>query len=326
MTPDKTIGPAEPTPAAFAGTGPAAQAKRLVHATRPKFFPASVLPVLVGTTWGACVAQSFDVAVFLLALLATVCVHAAANVLNDVGDDVSGTDRINEGRIFPYTGGSRFIQNGILSTRAMAVWGIQLLLAAAAIGAVLTYLRGPTVLVFGLVGIALATLYSLPKVELAARGIGEASVAIAFGVLPVSGAAWLQSGIIDPASILISIPVSIWVAAILLINEVPDLAADAAAGKRTLVVRLGVNGTRRLYLALQVTAILSFLAAGALGFLPWWASLVSLLLVPGVLKATKGINESGNRAALTRSIEATLGLHTIGCALLIVATLLGLIF
>ena len=183
-----------------------------------------------------------------------------------------------------------------------------------------------TVLVFGLVGIALATLYSLPKVELAARGIGEASVAIAFGVLPVSGAAWLQSGIIDPASILISIPVSIWVAAILLINEVPDLAADAAAGKRTLVVRLGVNGTRRLYLALQVTAILSFLAAGALGFLPWWASLVSLLLVPGVLKATNGINDSGNRAALTRSIEATLGLHTVGCALLIVATLLGLIF
>lgn len=324
MTPDKTIGPAEPTPAAFSGRGPGAHARRLLHATRPKFFPASVLPVLVGTTWGACFAQRLDFAIFLLALLATVCVHAAANVLNDVGDDVSGTDRINEGRIFPYTGGSRFIQNGIMSTRAMAVWGVQLLLGAAMIGAVLTYLRGPTVLTFGLIGIALGTLYSLPKVQLAARGIGEACVAVAFGVLPVTGAAWLQSGVIDAAAVLISIPVSLWVAAILLINEVPDLAADAAAGKRTLVVRLGVIGARRLYLGLQLTAIAAFLAAGVLGYLPWWASLVSLVLLPGVLKAAKGIQAGGHRAVLTKSIEATLGLHTIGCALLITATLVGL--
>ncbi|HSN71533.1 MAG TPA: prenyltransferase, partial [Steroidobacteraceae bacterium] len=119
MTPDKTIGPAEPTPAAFEGTGPGAQARRLLHATRPKFFPASVLPVLVGTAWGASVAGSLDITVFLLALVTTVCVHAAANVLNDVGDDLSGTDRINQERIFPYTGGSRFIQNGVMSTRAM---------------------------------------------------------------------------------------------------------------------------------------------------------------------------------------------------------------
>jgi len=325
VTPEKTIGPAEPTPDAFAGRGPAAHAKRLLHATRPKFFPASVLPVLVGTTWGACVAQTLDFGVFLLALIATVCVHAAANVLNDVGDEISGTDRINRGRIFPYTGGSRFIQNGVLSTRAMAVWGVQLLVAAAAIGAVLAYLRGPMVLAFGIVGIALGTLYSLPRVQLSARGIGEAAVAIAFGVLPVTGAAWLQSGVIDAASLLISVPVSLWVAAILLMNEVPDLEADAQAGKRTLVVRLGIPGTRRLYLGLQLTAVAAFLAAGLLGYLPWWASLAALLLVPGALRAAKGIGDrAADRAALTRAIEATLGLHTFGCALLIAATLLGL--
>jgi len=88
--------------------------------------------------------------------------------------------------------------------------------------------------------------YSLPSVQLVARGVGEACIAVAFGLLPVCGAAWLQSGVIDwracwsPSGR----PV---VTLILLINEVPDRKADAAAGKRTLVVRLGVAGARRLY-------------------------------------------------------------------------------
>ena len=97
------------------GDSAAQTLKRLFHATRPKFFPASVLPVLAGSAWGLHVAGQFDFAVFLLALVATVCVHAGANVLNDVGDDAGGTDRQNEDRIYPYTGGSRFIQAGIMS-------------------------------------------------------------------------------------------------------------------------------------------------------------------------------------------------------------------
>jgi len=77
----------EPSAAQFAGQSFSNTAKRLFHATRPKFFPASVLPVLIGTTWGIQASGSFSVSVFALALLATVCVHAASNVLNDVGDD-----------------------------------------------------------------------------------------------------------------------------------------------------------------------------------------------------------------------------------------------
>jgi hypothetical protein len=81
----------------------------------PAFFPASVAPVVVGSAWGFHVARQFDWIAFLLGLAATVCVYFASNVLNDVGDDAFGTDRFNDDRIFPYTGGSRFIQNGLLS-------------------------------------------------------------------------------------------------------------------------------------------------------------------------------------------------------------------
>ena len=102
-----------------------------------------------------------------LALFATVCVHGASNVLNDVGDDSGGTDGQNEDRIYPYTGGSRFIQQGIMSPEEMARWGITLLALAAIAGIALIFLKGAMVLYLGLAGVALAVLYSLGPVRLA---------------------------------------------------------------------------------------------------------------------------------------------------------------
>jgi 1,4-dihydroxy-2-naphthoate octaprenyltransferase len=322
MSTQESIRPPEPTLAALGGRSLGARLKRLFLASRPAFFPASVAPVFVGSAWGFHVARQFDWVVFLLGLTATVCVHFASNVLNDVYDDASGTDRINDDRIFPYTGGSRFIQNRVLSPQEMTAWGITLLAVAALLGLALIEMRGPYILVFGAIGVALGLLYSLPKVQLSAHGVGEAAIATAFGVLPVCGAAWLQSGRVDWASLLISIPVSMWVASILLMNEVPDRDADARAGKRTLVVRLGVAATRRLYMGLHFTACIAFVLAAALAMIPWWMALPSLILLRGAWSAARGIDEPSERSRLTRSIETTLRLHAIGSVLLLIAVLI----
>jgi 1,4-dihydroxy-2-naphthoate polyprenyltransferase len=323
MTAPKTLRPAEPTLSDFASRATGTRLRRLFFATRPAFFPASVAPVIVGSAWGYRVAGQFDWVVFALALSATLCVHLGCNVLNDVGDDISGTDRDNDERIFPYTGGSRFIQNGVLSAKEMAWWGVTLIAISVLLGVALIDLRGPAIFLFGIIGVMLGVLYSLPRVQLAARGVGEAAIAIAFGVLPVSGAAWLQSGRVSWDSVLISVPVSMWVAAILLMNEVPDRNADERARKRTLVVRLGVDGARRLYLGLHIAASTAFVLAGALRLIPWWMGIASLALLPGALEASRGIHESADRTRLTRSIESTLRLHTVGTLLLLVGVLLS---
>jgi 1,4-dihydroxy-2-naphthoate polyprenyltransferase len=323
VSPQQSAGLAEPSPSAFAAGGLGTGIKRLALASRIGFFPASVVPVLVGSAWGWRVAGHFDWLVFALGMVATVCVHLAANVLNDVGDEVSGTDRINEERIFPYTGGSRFIQNGVMSLSGMTIYGIALLLVSVAPGVALLLLRGPLVLAFGLAGVLLGVLYSLPRVQLAGRGVGEAVIAIAFGVIPVTGSAWLQSGRLDWAALLISLPVGLWVADILLMNEVPDGRADAQVGKRTLVVRCGVGGTRWIYFGLQLIAAGAVLLAGLLGLVPWWIAVLAVLLVPGAWRAAQGIRADADRATLTRSIQITLQLHSAGGALLITAALLG---
>jgi 1,4-dihydroxy-2-naphthoate octaprenyltransferase len=320
---NRAASPVEPRYEDLAGDRFGQRARRLWLATRPKFLTASVLPVLVGTAWGAAVAGVFDFFAALLALLATALVHAASNVLNDVGDEVIGGDRANEERIYPYTGGSRFIQNRIMTVQEMNRWGQALLGAAAVLGLVLTLMKGPLVLIFGLFGIAIAVLYSLPSVLLSGRGVGEACILIAFGLLPVCGAAWLQSGVIDWASALVAVPAGIWVTLILLINEVPDRKADAASGKRTLVVRLGAPGARNLYRALHLSAFACLLTLSLTRLMPWWVAVGGAVILLGGFKAAAGIvDATEDRTRLQKSIEMTLGLQATGSVLLI----LGAIF
>ena len=290
-------------------------AKHLFLATRPLFFPASMVPIAVGTAWGG---PHWQADLFLLALAGMMLLHAAANVLNDVGDELTGGDRLNSDRISPFTGGSRFIQDGRLTLRQMAWWGAGLLLGAAAVGLVLIWIKGLAVLVLGLAGASLAVAYSLRPVFLAARGWGELAVGVGFA-LPVAAAGWLQSGQVGAPLQLAALAVGCWSAAILIVNEIPDRAADMAVGKRTLVVRWGVAGTVRLYGAVQMLSLLLLAALAVLVQAPVWAMLpplVGAILVVRLLPLLQG-----DRAALLTAIRGTLALHLLGGIWLVVLAL-----
>jgi 1,4-dihydroxy-2-naphthoate octaprenyltransferase len=138
-------------------------------------------------------------------------------------------------------------------------------------------------------------------------------VGVGFGVLPVTGAAWLQSGALEWGGLLLSLPVALWVANILLVNEIPDIAADGATGKRTLVVRLGPEGTRSLYVSLGTLAALCILAAVAEGLVPLAAAAAAPLLFLAAFGVARGMGPTADpRLALTRSIKVTLATHAAG--------------
>lgn len=314
----------EPTAESLAGSTLSRIAKRYVLAVRPMFLTASVLPVLLGTVWGWQVAGRLDSLGFLLAAAAVIFVHAGVNVLNDVYDDLSGADVGNTDRVYPYTGGSRFIQNDILDRARMQRWGEVLIGISIVMGALLVVMKGPEILVFGLAGIALGTLYSVPPVQLASRGLGEIAVALGFGVLPVTGAAWVQTGQFELASVLLAIPVSLWVANILVINEIPDIRSDAAAGKRTLVVRLGRRPTAVLYAVLSVGAFAGIGAMSGMGLLPWWAWTGPAVLLGIGLGVSQALWRPRTATrAMTRGIQFTLAIHTLGTVCLMAAAWLA---
>lgn len=300
----------EPTPDTLCGNTLARFLKRYLGATRPMFLPASVLPVLVGSIWGWQAIGSFDPLVFALALIVVALVHAGANVANDVADDRSGTDHLNEQRIHPFTGGSRFIQNGVMTAREMTSWAAVLFAAGTVLGLVLLVLKGPWVLVFGFSGVAIGLAYSLPPLGLSARGMGEVAVAGGFGILPVIGSYWLQAGFVTGEAVLVSLPASLWVMAIIIINEVPDIAADASTGKLTLVVRLGSRASAWLYMMVQLAAFLTLVLAAWVNVIAWAGLLLPLALL--VLAAWTACTVNRSRSSLRLGIILTLVIHALG--------------
>ena len=101
--------------------------------------------------------------------------------------------------------------------------------------------------------------------------------------------------------------------AILLINEVPDIAADGATGKRTLPVRFSLGGTSIIYFLLHLSGVAALVWLTARGGIPAWAVIVPALLLVLALQAARAIRVGiTDRPGMTRAIEMTLGIHTIG--------------
>ena len=126
-------------------------------------------------------------------------------------------------------------------------------------------------LAVGAASIAAAWLYTGGPRPYGYAGLGEVFVFVFFGLVPVVGTAYVQTLAITAADVVASIGVGLLACAILVTNNLRDIAGDTVAGKITLAVRLGDARTRRLYAVIVVVAILVPLAVAALTS-PWVAA------------------------------------------------------
>ncbi len=276
-------------------------------AVRPGFLAASIVPVLLGTAAAAYRGVNINILLLLLSVLGIALVHGGINVLNDYYDEQNGTDRRNVQRIFPFTGGSRFIQNGVMRVDETFLYGVLLLLAATLLGFGLAWASGAGLLWIGIAGFLLGWGYSAPPLQLNSRGFGEAAVALGFGVLTPLGAWFVQTGEMAVYPVLIGLPMALLVMNILVINQFPDREADAASGKHHWVVRLGVDKAPWIYLgAVGLTAVILLLSVAA-SLLPVWA-LLGLLPLGVAFKAGLFLRQHAHQPqALEPAIKMTIG-------------------
>lgn len=282
-----------------------------IAATRPAFLTASALPVLVGLALAWRVHGTIDWLLAAATLLNIVLIHAGANVFNDYCDARNGTDAANVGRVFPFSGGSRFIQNGVLNVRQTFWLGTMLLGSGAGLGLLMAAVAGPFVLAIGAIGGALAVFYSAPPC-LACRGLGDFVIALCFGVLPVAGTEFIQAGSVSAANWWLGAAVGCFVAGILWINSIPDIDADRSAGKWTLPARLGAERARY---GLVILFVLGF---GLIALPPTpggvWLALLAVFPAMVALRALF-------RGQLLPAMPLTLATHASVCLLLVAGLL-----
>ena len=268
--------PLEPTPDTLANP-----VKRYLLATRPAFLTIALAGCLLGFATALEAAFSWPLA--LLTLLLAVAAQAGVNVFNDYYDHLNGTDAVNVDRLFPFTGGSRFIQNGVMSPRQTLLYALILFAGVIAGGLWLIQARGNGLFWIGLAGLMIGWAYSAPPLKLNSRGLGEACVAAGF-LLIVVGADFVQRGAWSPNPWLIGLPYALLVTNILYINQFPDRAADIQAGKLHWVARLQPRAAARGYWLILILSALAQVWLVAGGWLPALA-LIALLATLPALKA-----------------------------------------
>ncbi|MBN9367463.1 MAG: prenyltransferase [Comamonadaceae bacterium] len=240
--------------------------RMLLRMTRPGFLLLTAAACILGMAFAWACGCGFDVPKAAATLVLAVVAHAGANVLNDYHDARNGADAANQQGLFPFSGGSRLIQQGLVSEADTGRWAALLLLVLVPAGLLLALHSGGGLLLIGMAGLFLAWAYSAPPLALMSRGLGELAVGLAWWLV-VLGADYVQRRqfFVIPAATAASF--ALLVVNLLLINGFPDAPADAQVGKNTLVVRLGARRAAWLYLALAL------LAHG-------WLALAVWLLIP----------------------------------------------
>ena len=297
----------------------------LMRATRAPFLSATLVPVVLGLAVAARVGR-FDLLSAVLTVLAACAVHLGLNAANDVFDTLHGADDANSTPT-KFIGGSRVIQNALVSMRGQTLIAVLCYAVSGVIGLALILMRGSlTLVLLVVVGVFISLAYTAPPFKLVYRGLGEIATAIGFGPVMLLGAYLVQSGgSVTPEAFVASIPVGLLVAMILYVNEIPDRRGDARVGKRTLPVRWSKVD---VITGFDVAAGASFVVvvAGAIvGVLPF-TTLLALAAVPLAMVVHRGLVDYYDEPyALMSAMANNIRLHLVTGLLLFAGYMLAIV-
>lgn len=255
--------------------------KKWLIAMRPWALPASTMPVVFGTSLAVVIGEAtLDIVKFVLALLAMVILHSAANILSDVFDFRRGLDTM----VTPVSGA---IVRGWITTKQATMFSVFLFVAGSALGVVLVFMTGTVLLIIGAVGMAIGVFYAGLKYH----ALGDLAVFLNFGILGSLGAWVVQTKSFSWIPVVWTIPMAMLVSAILHANNWRDASTDTEKKVTTMASLFGDRGSLAYYAFLIYgpfvivfgLILLPRLVSAQFVAMPWTFFLI-LLALPNALK------------------------------------------
>lgn len=247
-----------------------------IRATRPWAYPASVIPVFLGTML-ALADGFFSLFLFITTLIGGVLIHAGTNLFNDYFDYKNGVDTSCS------YGSSRVLTEGLMSPRQIFRGALITSSLVILIGLFLFSVRGPAILVLGVIGLFTGYFYTARPIALKYRGVGVPVVFFLMGPLMVIGAYFVQAASINWGVLWASLPVGCLVAAILYSNEYRDVDHDSLHGITNPSIIFGRKKARYVYYILIISAYILVVVMVLGGLLSGWA-LLTLFTLPVALR------------------------------------------
>ena len=258
---------------------------RIFRLSRAQFMPVILSPVLVGTALAWWTNRAFSLLLFGLVVLGSISLHLAANTIDDVYDFESGVDIVSN-NLFPHDfGGWKILPRGLMTFGEAKRAAYFFFLVTIGIGLYLVYLRGPVVLLLGLIGLFFAYFHVAPPLKLGYRGLGlgELGILLAFGIIPVTGSFYVQTGNLSLLPVLIGLPLGLLTTCVLINHDQIFFEAYRKSSKRSLTITIGRTSAYTVAFACTLASYLIVIAGILVQVLPATSGLV-LLTLPLVFK------------------------------------------
>jgi len=252
---------------------------------RLQFTPVIIAPVVLGTAVAWHATGLFSPEIFLLALIGSVCLHLAANGVDDVYDYRRGTDAVAERAFPPEAPGWKPIARGTVTIgQAFAVsylfYGISLLVAV-----LLSLIVGWFALAIALPGVLLSYFYTAPPLQLDYRGLGlgELSILLTFGPIPALGAYYVMTGTLSVIPVIAAASPGLLTTGVLVSHDLIYYDVYRESGKKSLTVVLGRSRATLLSTLLTVAAYVFLVIWVVARLLPVFC-LLALVAIPFFVK------------------------------------------
>ncbi len=288
-----------------------ATANQWLSASRPRTLPAAVAPVLVGAGAAAAI-DFFSWWKTLLALVVSLALQIGVNYANDYSDGIRGTDEVRVGPM-------RLVGSGAAQPAEVRLAAFGCFALAGIAGLVLAAVTTWWLLPFGLAAVAAAWFYTGGPRPYGYAGYGEIFVFVFFGLMAVLGTCYVNSRQITFTAVVAAIGIGLLACALLMVNNLRDVATDGLTGKRTLAVLLG-DRLARLVLVLTIGG--AYLAVLVMSIRHPWC-LLALLSVPLAIPPVRQILGGDKGPSLIRSLGAIGRLEFVYAVLLTVGLVLS---
>lgn len=283
--------------------------------TRPHTLTAAFVPVFIGTAL-ALPYTSINVTLFIMMLLACLIIQAATNMINEYYDFKRGLD--HEGSVGI---GGAIVREGVkpktVLNLAFVLFGI-----ATLIGIYICMQTSWWLAVIGTICMAVAYFYTGGPVPIAYTPFGEIVAGLFMGNIIILLSYYVQANVITVESVLISMPISILVGAILLANNIRDLDGDKENGRKTLAILVGRKKAVQVLASMFTLSYLLIIVLILLNIASLWLLLV-LLSIPKPIQATKGFIGKTIPLQMMPAMKATAQTNTLFGLLLSIGLVLA---
>lgn len=271
---------------------------------RPHTLTAAFVPVFVGTMYALLQEGVFHTGLFLAMLIASILIQAATNMFNEYYDYVRGLDHDESVGI-----GGTIVRDGIAPKTvlrlAFTFFGFAVLL-----GIYICLASSWWIAVIGVISMAIGYLYTGGPLPIAYTPFGELASGLLMGTVIIGISYFIQTTHVTLEVLFISIPVAIFIGAIMLSNNIRDLDNDKVNGRKTIAILLGKEkAVQFLQLLFTVAYVLtvSFIGFGILPLL----SIITLLSVKKAMDVIKGFHGKTTPIEMMPAMVATGKTNTI---------------